>query len=85
MYVSAADDYKVTDEMLTFSSKRISHVISVTIVDDKVVEEAEQLLSMLQSESSEVNIELTPSVSMVTIVDDDSKQKYICIANSRKL
>ena len=60
-------------------------MISVTIVDDKVVEEAEQLLSMLQSESSEVNIELTPSVSMVTIVDDDSKQKYICIANSRKL
>ena len=76
--ISAPGDYKeLTNQTLTFSSERISHVISVSIVEDDVSEEDEQLFFMLLEEYSDVKIELTPSVAILTIVDDDRKEGHI--------
>ena len=67
------------NEMLTFSSERITDVINVTIIDDEIYEDDEQLFFVLESEPSDVNIVFSPRVAMLTIVDNDSKERNLCL------
>ena len=67
------------NEMLTFSSERITDVINVTIIDDEIYEDDEQLFFVLKSEPSDVNIVFSPHVAMLTIVDNDSKERNLCL------
>ena len=54
-------------------------MISVTIVDDEIYEDDEQLFLVLESGPSDVNIVFSPGVAMLTIVDNDSKERNLCL------
>ena len=80
-----ATDYEPVNRTLIFDSKRDSHTISVTIVDDEIDEEDELLLIVLQVESDLSNIQLLPAQAMLIIVDNDGKTSNIACSKSYEL
>ena len=51
--------------------------INITITNDDTLEENEQILLTLLSDNSYVNVQNNASTSVITIVDDDGRCKFL--------
>ena len=66
-------DYEAINMTLTFDSNTQRHDISITLVDDTIDELDETLTSLLVLDSPDSSVTLSPSETMVMIVDNDGK------------
>ena len=66
-------DYEAINMTLTFDTSTQRHNISITLVDDTIDELDETLTSLLVLDSPDSSVTLSPSETMVMIVDNDGK------------
>ena len=64
-------DFEAINTTLTFDSNTQRHNISITLVDDTVDELDETLSSLLVLDSPDSSVTLSPSETMVVLLDND--------------
>ena len=72
MYVAPAD-YQAVTRTITFSSTVSIISISVTIIDDSILESTENFLVYLADPQNQTGVSIMPGTANVNIMDNDSK------------
>ena len=72
MYVAPAD-YQAVARTITFSSTVSNVSVSVTIIDDGILESTENFLVNLTDPQSLTGVSIMPSTANVNIMDNDGK------------
>ena len=74
-HVSAGpQDFSALDMLLTFNSNTGRVLVNVSIIDDDVDENQEDLFTRLRLESVDASVSVAPNEATILIVDDDGKQ-----------
>jgi hypothetical protein len=71
LHFSAGMDYMPVDEQLVFLPGDFEKTISISLVDDALIEGQELLSMSLDSPVSDLRVELPNPTSNVFIIDDD--------------
>ena len=72
LYVAPAD-YQPEARTITFSSSVSNVSITITIVDDSILESTENFLVNLADPQSQIGVSTMPNTANVDIVDNDGK------------
>ena len=72
MYVAPAD-YQAVARTITFSSTVSTVSVTVTIIDDGILESTENFLVYLADPQSLTGVSIMPSIANVNIMDNDGK------------
>ena len=67
-------DFSALDMLLTFSSNTGRVLVNVSITNDEVDENQENLFTRLRLESVDARVSVAPDEATILIVDDDGKQ-----------
>ena len=72
--IIATVDYENLPTILIFDESSMTHNVSLTIIDDDVLENDEEFTVLLELMNTEDDgrVMLQPNVSLVTILDNDS-------------
>lgn len=68
---AAPEDYLPINQTLTFDSETVRQTVSVSIVDDAVDENLEDLIALLALEIEADEVQLQPAEATLLIIDDD--------------
>ena len=72
----SGEDYETLNMTLTFSPDNTRRLVSVSIVDDQVDEEQENILAILELGVTDLDIQIAPGSSNLLIVDNDGRYKH---------
>ena len=75
LYFVASSDYESFSADLTFSKSTSRHEYNVTLINDVMTEGREVFLVRLDEVIPSSGIMITSSMTDITIIDDDSKNK----------
>ena len=67
-------DFSALDMLLTFNSNTRRVLVNISIVNDEVDENQENLFTRLRLESADASVSVAPDNATILIVDDDGKQ-----------
>lgn len=67
-------DFSALDMLLTFNSNTRRVLVNISIVNDEVDENQENLFTKLRLESVDASVSVAPDNATILIVDDDGKQ-----------
>ena len=67
-------DFSALDMFLTFNSNTRRVLVNISIVNDEVDENQENLFTRLRLESVDASVSVAPDNATILIVDDDGKQ-----------
>ena len=67
-------DFAALDTLLTFNSNTGRVLVNISIINDEVDENQENLFTRLRLESVDASVSVAPDEATILIVDDDGKQ-----------
>ena len=76
-------DYLTTAGFVEFGPGEVSQVVTVSIVEDTVLEDLEMFSATLMSTETNVVVEVASSRADITIVDDDREYLFSFFPNSK--
>ena len=79
--LAAPSDYTDITRTLTFRPGNIREVVSIPITEDIVSENTENFFASLTLETQNVNVELSPQETEITITDNDGNHHYVATSS----
>lgn len=71
-------DFSALDMLLTFNSNTGRVLVNISIINDEIDENQENLFARLRLESVNASVSVAPDEATILIVDDDGKQVVNC-------
>ena len=71
-------DFSALDTLLTFNSNTRRVLVNISIINDEVDENQENLFTRLRLESVDASVSVAPDEATILIVDDDGKEAVNC-------
>ena len=82
IWFSASEDYEaIASSIITFSPEQTSATVSVTIVDDDVLEDVEQFTVEVVATEGQERVDVVGDAANIFISDDDCENFFKCFAS----